>query len=103
MKSPRTTVFLMANLGTEILRLFGYKNKGDLADARMSAERASRIIDSLERHPDINSGKKEVDMIRKVMVEDALSDRPEYHITEADVSSYFMPFSMRALAESGIA
>jgi hypothetical protein len=103
MNPQRTTVFLMANLGIEIMRLFGYKKRGDMADARLSGERASKIIDSLESHPDINGGKREVEMIRDVMIEDALSDTPQYHITENNVNSYFMPFSMRALAESGVA
>ena len=87
----------MANLGVEIQRLFSYKKQGDMDGARTSGERASKIIDSLESHPDINGGKKEVEMIREVMVKDVLSDKPQYHITEKNIDSYFMPFSMRVL------
>jgi hypothetical protein len=103
MNNQRTTQFLMANLGVEIMRLFSYKKQGNIVEARTSGERASKIIDSLENHPHINSGKKEVEMIREVMIKDVLSEKPKYQITERNIDSYFMPFSIRALAESGIA
>ncbi|MDE2188439.1 MAG: hypothetical protein KGJ35_01780 [Patescibacteria group bacterium] len=102
MNPQRTTQFLMANLGVEITRLFGYKKNGNIADAITSGKRACKIIDSLESHHDINGGKKEVEMIREVMINDALSIKPKYHVTEAQISSYFAPFSMRALADNGI-
>ena len=101
MNTQRTTQFLMANLGVEIIRLFGYKKQGKIKEARTSGERASKIIDSLESHPDINGGKKEVELMKDI-IKDAVLKRPRHHVTEKELNSYFMPFSLRALTENGV-
>jgi len=92
----------MANLGTEITRIFNFKEMGKIERARESARRASKIIESLVVHPNINGGKKEIEMIKEVMIDDVLSSTPQYRISKKNVADYFMPFSIRALAESGV-
>ena len=101
MNTQRTIQFLMANLGSEVARLFSFKRKGEFDQARSSSERASKIIDSLEKHPDIHGGRGEVEIMKEI-INDAMSVKPKLHVTENELKSYFMPFSLRALAENGI-
>jgi hypothetical protein len=69
--------------------------------ARASAERSLKITTALEQHPQINGGTQEVEIIKDI-IKDTLLAKSHYHITESEINDYFRPFSMRALAESGI-
>jgi hypothetical protein len=101
MTPQRTTQFLMANLGSEVSRLFAFKRRGEIDQARTSAERALKITTALEHHPRINGGRKEVEILKDI-IKNAFLKKPKYHITEGELTAYFRPFSIRALAESGI-
>ena len=97
MNAERTTTFLMANLGSEIVRFFGLKKNGLTGMAKASAERALKIVDSLLNRPDVGGGKEEVKIL-KMIIEDALSDKPVCTVTEKELNSYFNPFALRVLS-----
>ncbi len=96
MKTQRTPAFLMANLGSEVAQIFQFKNNNHLDMAKSSAERAYKIIDSFIVHRDAGEGKKEVEILRMI-IKDSLSEKPELHISEDDLNSYFTPFAKRVL------
>jgi hypothetical protein len=96
MKTERTPAFLMANLGSEMVRLFQAKKAKQFDMAKNSAERAYKIIDSIVIHQDVGQGKKEAEILRMI-IKDSLSEKPELHISEDDLNSYFTPFAKRVL------
>ena len=96
MKTERTTYFLMANLGSEMMRFFALQRKKNIKDAKLSADRAFRIMDQLMENKNIGNGKQEVAMLKK-LTEDSLSASPLCVITDDDLNSYFMPFATRTL------
>ncbi|MDO8492384.1 MAG: hypothetical protein Q7S34_01970 [bacterium] len=96
MKTKRTTLFLMANLGSEMARLFALQKGGEIDLARKSADRAIIIINKLLARPEIGAGKKEIEIL-KTLTEDMLLPSPYYMVNEEEISSYFMPFAVRLL------
>ncbi len=96
MSTPRTTCFLIANLGSELIRFFALQKKKDLKNAKLSADRALRIIDQIiEQESNVN-GRQEISMFKKI-IEDSLSNSLIYNISDRDLNSYFMPFASRVL------
>src|SRR3989344_5643984 len=98
MNPIRTTNFLMANLGSEMVRFFNLKRSDDSEAARSSAQRALAMIETLKSHTDIGNGKQEVAILESI-VKDALTDAPQYHINSEDLNTYFLPFAHRELAK----
>ena len=96
MNIDRSTVFLLANLGSEISRLYAFKNKGQKAMMMASAVRANSIVETLINHPDIGNGKAEVEALQKII--NAIVADDGYIQEEKIVQSYFTPFAHRALA-----
>lgn len=97
MNTERTTSFLMANLGSELIRFFALQRQKDNERARASADRAFRIMNQLLEHKDIGNGRREVALLKE-LTDDALLPSPLYRVTEAELNSYFMPFASRVLA-----
>ncbi len=97
MNAERTPYFFMANLGSELIRLFSFLKKQEHEYARESARRALLIVDQLLGRSDINNGRAEVEVL-KMLVEDALSSSPRYRVQETELNSYFTPFALRATA-----
>jgi len=97
MNTRRTTCFLMANLGSELIRFFNLRKRGDCAHAEASAARAFHIISQLLERDDIGNGKQEV-MILKKIVDDSLAAPQLHTVSDSDLNSYFMPFAARTLA-----
>jgi hypothetical protein len=50
----------------------------------------------LTQHQNIGNGKQEVARL-KMIIEDTLSDSPQFVITPEELNSYFLPFAERAL------
>ena len=87
----------MANLGSELIRFFALRKRGEEQNALASATRARKIIQDMSAREDIGNGKQELVILEKI-IEDALSQSPQYRITDKDLNSYFMPFASRTLA-----
>ena len=92
----RTTHFLIANLGAEMIRFFSLQKRKDTENAKLSAARALHIIDQIMQQKDIGNGKEEISMLKKI-IEDSLLNSHIYNISESDLNSYFMPFASRVL------
>lgn len=96
MNTKRTTYFLMANLGSELIRFFNLQKQNNDEHARASATRAFHIIDQLMKQQDIGNGKQEIAILR-TLVEDALSNTKMYTVHESDLHNYFAPFASKIL------
>ena len=95
--TERTTVFLMANLGSEMTRCLDLEKRRQREEAEKSAKRAFRIMDQLEVRPDIGTGKQEAAILRNIL-QDALSQAPKYRVSEQELATYFLPFARKVLA-----
>jgi len=91
----RTALFLMANLGSELVRFFSFRgeHKNDLAQE--SADRAFKIIAQIAEKD--SAGARGEALIFKAVIEDALSAAPCYKIYEEEINSYFAPLAERVL------
>ena len=97
MNAERTTVFLMANLGSEMARFFRLKKQGRLDLAKGAASRAQKIIESIcdQAEP----GARAETLLIKEVLDDAQTNTPRYVISEQDLNSYFAPFAQRILTK----
>ena len=96
MNTERTTNFLMANLGSEMMRFFGLIKQDNIPFAQKSAERVLKIIDSIKNRSDIKGGKEEVEILKSITL-DALNDNHGFNVSEKELNSYFLPFASRAI------
>lgn len=92
----RTPLFLMANLGTEIVRIFSFQEKGDRELANRSAERALKIIAELTTQKESEGAAREAEIL-KMVVEDSISKETELHNNKREWESFFLPFAIKAM------
>ncbi|KKQ78229.1 MAG: hypothetical protein A3A96_00895 [Candidatus Zambryskibacteria bacterium RIFCSPLOWO2_01_FULL_39_39] len=86
--------FYVANLGSEIQRIFVWKEKGDKEAMQNAYKRALSIIETIKNF-DNKSANMEMDIISGSLV-DLVSEREE-HIDRVQMSSYFNPFALRVI------
>lgn len=92
----RSSQFLMANLGSEVARLYAAKDSNINERVVASSERALHIIDELSAHPELEGRAGEIDILRDV-IEDTTYPTPQYGVSSKDLEAYFMPFALRTL------
>jgi hypothetical protein len=78
--------FYVANLGSEVQRIFVWKEKGDKEAVQGAFKRAVSIIDKIKSFGN-NSANVEMDILKKAIEENIL-DRNQ-------ISLYFNPFALR--------
>lgn len=98
MSIERTIFFLMANLGSDMSQLFSHIEKDETHLARLSAIRAQRIIEEIMMKRELRNGVKEIQILKNI-INDALSEKPQFEIRKAEIENYFMPFALRALRQ----
>lgn len=97
MKTTRTPLFLMANLGSEMSQLFSYTEKGELKMAESASARANRIIAELLLHPDMRGRGGEIEVLREV-IKDVLMEKRHFSVSKGEIEEYFMPFAPRLMS-----
>lgn len=93
--------FLMANLGSEVTRLFraiGEKNKERMQGAY---GRACQILDDIQALPEAKEAEREFSLLRDVLT-DSVREVPQLRVRFESLRQYFMPFALRALSERHI-
>ncbi len=94
--TARTPIFLMANLGSEMSRLFCFRESGDAARAEASAARALKIVAELEERP-LSPGLEKELSILKTLILDARTNANTFAVSRADLENYFIPIAVKAL------
>ena len=94
MIQDRPIHFYVANLGSEIQRIFVWKEKGDKEAMQNAYKRALSIIETIKNFKNI-SANKEMQIISDFLV-DLISERKE-HIDRVQMSTYFNPFALRVI------
>ena len=90
MKTERTSLFLMANLASEVSRILSSRENRDETFEFDSLKRADRIISDIKKLPDMSNRKHEIETIAQAIREPRIE--PE------DMRSYFDPFVSRFVA-----
>lgn len=94
----RTPLFYMANLGSEMNRIFTLKEKGLLKEADEARSRAKDIIERLEEHPDLAGRTAEIDIIKNYL--DQSLEKERLVLSQKEWQAYFYPYAMRLSSES---
>lgn len=87
--------FYVANLGSEIQRIFSWKEKKDENAARNAYDRALGIMGTIRDFRN-SSANTEMDILQEAL-EDLISGSKNYQLDREQMSSYFNPFALRIL------
>lgn len=94
----RTNTFYMANLGSEMIRAFLLREKGDEEYVRLSVLRCFKIINDLIRSENRPAEIKEVLILEDILRDFMENNLKNYSISRKDLESYFNPFAMRVMS-----
>lgn len=95
--SRRDSVFLMANLGSEVARLCSAKEAGDSERVAGARQRADMILSQLRARPDMESRKAELDILTEI-IDDYVAPVQRLSVHAESLAEYFQPFALRALS-----
>lgn len=101
MKTERTALFLMANLGSEVARLLSALERGDVEMADGAHSRAKKILRDLAALEEMKRRARELALLGEV-IDDVSAERRRFAVRGEDIKSYFMPFALRAIAQKGV-
>jgi hypothetical protein len=92
----RPIYFYVANLGSEVQRIFGWKEKGDKEAMQNAFKRAVSIIDTIRSFENKNAN-AEMNILQKYL-EKLISEDKESILDRNQISSYFNPFALRVIS-----
>ena len=95
MNTERTSLFLMANLGSEVSRIFYAKEFGDSRIFEIAMMKAKSILTELKNLPDTKNN-SEIDILADV-INDIGKRTRKYEISSEQLQSYFYPFAMKLM------
>jgi hypothetical protein len=95
MKNERTSLFLMANLGSEVSKIFSAINKNNSPLLNDAFKRAETILHKIKDLPETKNN-KELDILHDV-IKDICQREGRYDIKQEHLESYFTPFALRLL------
>ena len=99
MPYQRTSLFLTANLASEINRFVSAFEKTDYDLISGAYGRACKIIDELETFPDMKQRKQELSILREVL-KDMIDKKGKTRVTPKFLKEYFMPFAIRLMSKT---
>ena len=97
--TEQSSLFLFANLGPEVSRLFSLMKKNEYEHAFAARERAEHIIGELRRRPDMKVRLPELDILSSVL-SDVVEKERQFVVSAEDMESYFQPFMQRLMAQT---
>ncbi len=96
MNIERTSLFLMANLGSEVSQIFSAKEMGNDSLALGAMNRAKLIFLELKDLPE-TANNAEITILADV-IDDIGQVEKKYDVSKEELQSYFYPFAMRLLS-----
>ncbi|MEK9182202.1 MAG: hypothetical protein AAB781_01275 [Patescibacteria group bacterium] len=95
----RTPLFYLANLGSEVNRIFTLKEKGLTKESEAAYARAISIIDKLLKHPDLEGRAEEIKILKDYLEQSMRSNRVQF--LKKEWQGYFSPYANRLLSLNG--
>lgn len=93
MNMERTPLFYLANLGSEVNRIFTLKEKGLLKEADGAYARAMSIVEKLLNHPDLEGRTEEIKMLKDYLEQSMKSENAQF--LKKEWRGYFSPYANR--------
>lgn len=90
----RNSLFYMANLGSEFVRVFNALDKKNESAGRAAANRCLGIIGKIRGLEDMKSRLAETDKLIDIL-NDVFLEVPKYSISRSQIETYFNPFAIR--------
>ena len=94
MNTTRTSLFYMANLGSEVTRALLEYQKKDFENMRSSIFRAKDIIKKIEEFPEMKGRTGELEILESII--DDLNVK-KFEVNKDQLMNYFTPFAMRLM------
>ena len=94
----RTPLFYLANLGSEVNRIFTLKEKGLTKEVEGAYNRAMGIVEKLLNHPDLAGRTGEIKMLKDYLEQSMRSKDTQFLKKEWQV--YFSPYANRLFSVS---
>lgn len=95
MNTERTTLFYMANLGSEVSRALLEYQKSDFVNMHNSIYRAKNIIAKIKEFPEMKGRTSELEILESI-IEDL--DQKKLEINKDQLMDYFSPFATRLMS-----
>jgi len=95
MNTERTTLFYMANLGSEISRVLLEYQKEDFEKMYGSIIRARGIIQKIEEFPEMKGRTGELEILKSIIND---LGQKKFEINKEQLLDYFSPFATRLMA-----
>jgi len=92
MNQDRSMNFYVANLGSEVQRMFGWREKGDNDAMQNAYQRIVIIIERIKEFGNKNAN-IEMDVLKKILSSIVVGGS-EYLIDKSQISEYFNPFAL---------
>ncbi len=86
----------MANLGAEVSRILSAKDRHDEIQVRECFERSLNILKEIMTISDMKGRVTEINSLSN-LISDIVSPNPVLHVSRKNISSYFIPFSLRVM------
>lgn len=90
--------FYVANLGSEVQRIFSWKEKGDKEAMENASQRALSIIATIKDFGNLNAS-AEMDILENSL-HYLVENTDNSSSLKKELASYFYPFAMRVVRES---
>ena len=97
MNTNRTSLFYMANLGSEISRVLSEYQKKDFEKMKNSVIRAKDIIAKVEEFPEMKGRTGELEILKSI-IEDL--NQKKFELNKDQLLGYFSPFAVRLMSLS---
>lgn len=92
----QTSLFLMANLGSEVTRIFSYQDRRDSNMFNLAMEKTKSIFAELKNIPETKDN-GEIDILRDI-INDISQNSKKYDVPLEQLQSYFYPFAMKVIS-----
>ena len=86
----------MANLWSEVEKIFLSKERGDGKSMQSAMSRAMPIIEKIKSF-DNKSANSEINILQDILI-DLNSSKPKYLVNRKQMSSYLNPFALRVMS-----
>jgi len=96
MNVERSSLFLMANLGSEVSRMISCFEGGEDKEVAGALGRALEILKKIREFPEMGPRGKEFDLLERALKESIKKNSP-LSINHAHLKSYFHPFVIRQM------
>ncbi len=92
----RSPLFLMANLGSEVSKIFSAHEKNNMEMLISAHRKAQEIISQIVLFPEMRSRIPEIEILSSVISDISVAN-PRFQVSQKNLKSYFYPFALQLM------